>query len=383
MGRGPVGNRDEALDLLHRAAARLAARLGRPALLCCEHPRIAQRIEVQKAERESFENPLASRFYGREETITLEHESVSLYELDDVWIVGEDGVAFFDPDHVLGTCHHVRAKFPKKARRPIRSLSARVDDPVFVLRGRSCENRAHFLLEHLPRYLAAEPHLEPADRVRILVSPGHRAWQQGSLEKLGVDSGRLVEASIGTTRCRKAFWLPLLTGDNQRILGPARLYHALAERLAPDPTPPQRPGVLFVSRDDAAERRLANEREVIGVFEETFGSVEVVRMSKLSAVEQISCFQGARIITGAHGQGMRNVLFARGALFLQLCEGSASRKDRRSAWEEAFLCVALMRGNRALNLYSERELDEDGHWSFPTSQLRTALGRIRELDRSL
>jgi len=380
MARGPVGRRAEALDLLHRGAARLAERLGRPVELCGEHPRIRRRVEVQKASREVFPNPLASRFYGEEQTIALLHDPVFLYELDDVWIVGEDGVAFFDTRQALGDCHHVRGKFPKKARRPIPSLAAKVDEPVFVLRGRSCENRAHFLLEHLPRFLAARPHLEEAGPVKLLISPGHRSWQEGPLAKLGVARDRLLEASVGTTRCRRAWWLPLLTGSNREVLGPAKLYRELADRLAEGPAPAQREGVLFISRSDAAERQLANEREVVAVYEELFGPVEIVRMSELSEPEQIACFRRAALITGAHGQGLRNVLFASGALFVQLCEGGRDRDDRRSAWEEGFACLALMNGNRALNLYSETDLDLRGSWSFPIPRLREALLRVRALE---
>lgn len=380
MGRGPVGLRAELVDFLHRRKADLAARLGRPVELCTEHARIHRQIAVQEASREVFPNLLASRFYGEEQTILLHHEPASLYELDDVWVVGEDGVVFFDMGHALGVCHHVRGKFPGKARRPIRSLAARQAEPVFVLRGRSCENRAHFLLEHLPRFVSARRFLDEAGGVKLLLSPGHRSWQRGLLEKLGVHASQLVEESIGTTFCAKAYYVPLLTSDNSRILGPSALYHELAQQLAGGAPPVKREGVLFVSRNDAPERRLANEREVVALYEEIFGAVEVVRMSELAPAEQVERFRRAAIVTGAHGQGLRNVLFASGALFVQLCEGARLREDRRSAWESAFACLALMRGNRAINLYSETDLDARGSWHFPARRLRASLERIRELD---
>jgi len=72
MGRGPVGVRAELVDFLHRRKSGIATRLGHPVKLCTEHPRIRREVAVQEPGDEVFPNPLASRFYGEDQSIRLQ-----------------------------------------------------------------------------------------------------------------------------------------------------------------------------------------------------------------------------------------------------------------------------------------------------------------------
>ncbi|NQT91380.1 MAG: glycosyltransferase family 61 protein [Lentisphaerae bacterium] len=67
-----------------------------------------------------------------------------------------------------------------------------------------------------------------------------------------------------------------------------------------------RPEKVFVSREPARSRRLANRDEVADTFRE-FGFVEVVA-GELSIPDQVDLFSGARQMAGVHGAGLANII---------------------------------------------------------------------------
>ena len=378
MGQALEGPRARLTDFLHRQHARTARVLGREIEFCFDHPRILSRKRVQEADVERFANSWATRFYEEPVDVEAPQVAADLCELEDVWVVGEDGLVFFDPDHVLAGCHHVEAKFPKKARRPIRRFAKKIEEPVFILRGRSSENRAHFLIEHLPRLVLAQEFLEPG--FKVLVMGGQAAWQLPYLEKLGIPRSSVIDCSNGTLFCRRAYYLSLLSPHNQSVLGPSRTYQRIAESFRGDVALPREKRSLFLSRADARRRALANEGEVIRIFEEFYGSLEVVRLGEHTLDEQVARLAAAELVVGPHGQAFRSVLFAKGARVIQLCSGSRAISERRWAWEEAYSGLSLSCGNRSLNLYSTIPNEGDTDWHFPADLLRRNLHRLRSLE---
>jgi capsular polysaccharide biosynthesis protein len=75
------------------------------------------------------------------------------------------------------------------------------------------------------------------------------------------------------------------------------------------------PGVgerIYISRDDAALRRVANEAEISAIAREAgFASI---RMSDYSLTGQIAVMRGARYVIGPHGMGLTHMIFNRGPL---------------------------------------------------------------------
>ncbi|MFC0213915.1 DUF563 domain-containing protein [Paenibacillus chartarius] len=65
---------------------------------------------------------------------------------------------------------------------------------------------------------------------------------------------------------------------------------------------------IYISRGDAAYRRIANEHEVIGVLQR-FG-FEVYTLGALTLKEQIQLFASAEMIVAPHGAGLANLTFA-------------------------------------------------------------------------
>jgi len=67
------------------------------------------------------------------------------------------------------------------------------------------------------------------------------------------------------------------------------------------------PEKIFISRKDATSRRMLNEDEVFALFE-PYG-FEQVSMTHMSFIEQVALFHHAKVIVGAHGSSLTNLLF--------------------------------------------------------------------------
>jgi capsular polysaccharide biosynthesis protein len=65
---------------------------------------------------------------------------------------------------------------------------------------------------------------------------------------------------------------------------------------------------IYVSRADAADRRILNESELMSVLNK-YGFERIVPGS-LSFEEQVQTFADAEIILGPHGAGLTNIIFA-------------------------------------------------------------------------
>jgi hypothetical protein len=150
---------------------RLYSRLGRLARrVSGEHPRIVARWRIQEAGQADIVNGLESRVLGRPITTRISYPEAFLYELRDVWLTGKQGYPFLEADTVLACCPSMVAEADGRLQRPVRAFARHVGHPVFHLTGPNAGNRAHFLVEHLPRLLASLPHLAGVDAYRLLLS---------------------------------------------------------------------------------------------------------------------------------------------------------------------------------------------------------------------
>ena len=71
---------------------------------------------------------------------------------------------------------------------------------------------------------------------------------------------------------------------------------------------------IYVARTDAPERVAENEAELIALLERQ--GVRIVVPGALSVAEQIAAFRAARLVIGAHGGGMSNIVFCQSGSFV-------------------------------------------------------------------
>jgi len=333
----------------------------------------AGEVAVSQEDESLFHNtplpPLVTR-WGRTTWSRLRHAHV----------VGDQGHVFRADGRFVHICPSMRRLDPEKIRRPIPWLARRVEGAVFHLTGRDHENHGHFVMQHLPRLLAARPLLAELDiHPSILVAAGHEKWQSRYLGALGYDAQHVIACGTGTTSVEELHYVPMLW-DAGPLLGPPRLYVDLQTALrrwagvSEDARPGSRP--IFVSREDAPTRRLSNEAEIIGVCRRLLGEVDVMHLPKVPFADQIRRFAETPLVIGPQGQGLTNIIFSRGARMLILEAGQSSLEG---GWACSYRDFAAMTGNSALRLLSGLPWPNDGDWSFPVESFERQLKRVLAL----
>lgn len=306
--------------------------------------------------------------------VELSWEEVRCWEIANARLTGDDCNVFLPTGEHLGGCPSLSRHPTRKIRRPLKLLAERIEEPCFYLAGRNFENHGHFLLHHLPRLAAALPSVDEMGSPRILLGSRSKRWQERYLAALGVPGDRLVRASAGTTIVNRLFYAPqmwtqtaLAAPETLSLLRSAFLTH---NRITPSQSGEQKP--ILISRADAPDRQLINEREIAAEVERQWGGCEILELSKLDFASQLTKFASAPLIVGALGQGFANLLVARGALCLIL--------DTEVHWGESYFSqtfrdLALLNGNLATRLFAGRPIEKREHWSYPPAKFQQELSK--------
>lgn len=299
--------------------------------------------------------------------------------LPDAFVVGDQGHVFRSTGEFVSICPSLRRLDPAKIRHPMRLLAQRLRGPVFHLTGRDHENHGHYVMQHLPRLMAAKPLLQARGiSPHILTANGHERWQGRYLAALGFDAEHVLPCRKGTLSIEELHYVPMLW--NEGPLGPPHLYRQMQDCLR------KHAGVnestllcgnpIFVSREDAPTRRLSNEAQIIDICRRQFGQIEVMHLPKVPFIEQIRRFAASPLIIGPQGQGMTNIGFCRHARMLIL-EAGQSPLDR--GWACDYRDFACMTDNSALRLFSGLPWPDDGDWEFPVTEFERQLQRVVKL----
>ena len=178
------------------------------------------------------------------------------------------------------------------------------DDPCVWLGAGS----GHFqwMFESLGRLWAIEQ--QPALRdLPLIVQDSLTRWQQELLQLLGYGQDKRIEVPAGAMlECRELHAASMVTVGH--FIAPVAIQHLrreLARRIAAAIDAPRR---IYLSRQGAATRRLANEAELLPLLER-HGFV-VVHPERMSAAEQLALFQSAEFILGVDGAVLVNLLMA-------------------------------------------------------------------------
>lgn len=167
-------------------------------------------------------------------------------------------------------------------------------------------NVSHFLFDQVPRLLAYRRlHPGPA----TLLQCDDSTFYRGALEALGVDD------TLRPPERRFTVHAPLMFLSSNAGLkfdhpingGSPRTARLLREAFGVS-SQPAKGRRIYVSRADAASRRVLNAPEVEAVLQR-FG-FEVVTLSGLSFAHKRALFSEASHVAGVHGAGLSNVLFS-------------------------------------------------------------------------
>lgn len=180
-------------------------------------------------------------------------------------------------------------------------------------------NWYHWLIETAGRIPAAQC-IPDFGSLNILVPPGLTQNHHDVLTALGVDPARLVVFDGNPTRFEELY-LPSFA-SMRGSYHPVALSVLRSKLAASLDLPKSGRRRLYLSRADAAIRRVANESEILdGIGPLGF---EKFALADRSLREQAVGFAEAEIIIAPHGAGLANLLFARpGTLVIELLPVSA------------------------------------------------------------
>lgn len=339
----------------------------------------AEVFPVQKAGEAELAHPLEAAMHGPAFARThITWPTVNAWRLPDVYLVGDQACVYLANSLLPANPHGVWARGSRKARRPIRWLAGPPCMPLFHLTGTNHENRAHFLLEHLPRFFAARAAGLPLP-TDLLLAPGHRHWQARYLEHLGVPEASLIEGTPGTMRAGGLMLVPFLGGEAM-LPAPSTLRAMAAEMqtrfrgaAASDSAP-----VLWISRRDAPDRQLANEEALVAITRRVIGETEVVRLKEHAMPVQLAKLSGCQWVIGAQGQGLHLPFLSAGKRVVILEQGGPNHGH---GWDATFRDLAELAGNHSVRFFSGQPsvTRRPGHWEFPPAHFTAQLTRLRQV----
>lgn len=159
-------------------------------------------------------------------------------------------------------------------------------------------NYYHWLVRHLPKLILIENSIE----IGPLVLPARCGMQSlidESLDALGWCAGRRLYVESKRLRLLRGGVVQLAAFDSE-------LLPALARRLSLRPVRGNAAAV-FVSRENAGKRRIVNEQDLAEHLR--LLGIKVMVAEKLSFQQQRQAMSAAKLIVGAHGAGLTNMLF--------------------------------------------------------------------------
>ncbi|HHZ93532.1 TPA: glycosyltransferase family 61 protein [Candidatus Poribacteria bacterium] len=159
-----------------------------------------------------------------------------------------------------------------------------------------------WIFYHITRFWLIQM-VQNRNEVKHVLNSRPNSFQQQTLELLQIDSTDFGCLNPSATKFRQLY-LPVGI-HRSSFTHPGAIKWLRTQLLPLDSCPHRR---IFLSRQDAARRRLLNEEKIINRLKPH--GFEVVVPSSLSVADQIEVFSQAEIVVGPHGSGFANMVFA-------------------------------------------------------------------------
>jgi capsular polysaccharide biosynthesis protein len=305
-------------------------------------------------------------YVGWREDVLLETNHCAIFEGDVVYVRETQDRTFANHPWVSGRVSPDGSDFVVTLP-PV----DRVISEPFILLGTD-ENFSHWLTRNLLKLAVLEA-AGVDDALPLLVNDDLRSYQREYLQLVGVPLERLMPVPRGlAVSCRKVA-VPVVLRNRPRMrLGIDWLRARVADHMSP---PALARDLLLVSRRDSTLRVMHNEAELEQALT-PLGFTTFVA-GEAPVTEQIRAFSRARVIVGAHGAGLTNLIFAPpGAFVLEIATpGSANMDD--------FRFIARAMGQRNVTLVADRPGDNARpdvnplKWNF-YADVPQVLGALRQ-----
>lgn len=324
----------------------------------------------------SIEFPIGDRVpgEGKNSILVLTWPDVRLCVEENAFVVGDEGYLFNNDGVFIDT----GIQSNDKIRFPIRILNKTLGETCFLFTGGAHDNRAHLLLEYLPRlYAFTKAGFEDA---KILIPPGHRTWLEEYTALFDIDENRLLECSPGTIHLKKAYYIPRLGGNSP--FPNLELYREMLEAIRRRPgaagdrnegPDPESASTIYISRADAPARRILNEESCIEILSEFLGAIDRVILSQYSLKEQLAILAKYDVIVAQQGQGSHlTSLFTNKRVIILDCP-----RDNSPTWGNWFAVSDRIAGNEVVRIPRDStDGGLDGDFAYDPDWLRHSLERF-------
>lgn len=209
---------------------------------------------------------------------------------------------------------------------PVRAIlgpvGGRIEGTTSVFRSR-WNNHYHTLIDNLPRLHLL--HHDPAAQepeIQVLIGDALTEVEHYIVPRILPTNARVVSLPPGRPWLTDKLLLPGFL--SRRFAGylPPDYLEWFLERVAP-PRPSRRDGRILISRKRTSHeggRFIENEDEVFGALQPL--GFRRYTLDALPVAEQIELFHDADVVVGAHGAGLANSIFSRGAHVVELFPAS-------------------------------------------------------------
>ncbi|MGL4497948.1 MAG: glycosyltransferase family 61 protein, partial [Planktothrix sp.] len=215
--------------------------------------------------------------------------------------------------------------FQEEQLPPLQQIEGR----VAVLSGLSGNVYFHWMVDVLPRLeLLRQSGIKFEQLDWFLVNSYQAPFQRETLTRLGIPEFKILESDrfphIQAQQLIVPSWAGYMGWLQPWAMDTLRRWF-LPKSQNPGRNYPER---IYISRGDANYRRVLNEDEVIQ-FLRPWGFV-TVQLETLSFGEQVALFAQAKVIMGAHGSGLTNILFCQPGT--QVIEFMSPHYNRHYYW---------------------------------------------------
>ncbi len=181
--------------------------------------------------------------------------------------------------------------------------------------GRRC-GYFHWITDNLTRLEGLEYYQATTGTVpSLLMPPAPSQWMIDSLDLMGFTNNQRIEWDESVAQVRRLIYPSHRTMPVARhrynpysVAGYMYVKQRILGALTKLPIAPVETPRIYISRNDAAVRRVSNEAEITETLE-SYGFVPYI-LSKLTFTEQVQLFAQAEVIVAPHGAGLINMIFS-------------------------------------------------------------------------